>query len=86
MTQWNLQADLFRGATWWLSDDLFVWIQDSFYESRNIDIRSNGKWISLSKAFVLLKYPDSPHNNIIVIIIYNVLLSKFIFLPFEKIG
>ena len=65
MAQANLQADLFRWATWWLSDDIFVGIQDSFYESRNIDVRSNGKAISLSKTFINEYTPTEAINVLI---------------------
>lgn len=67
MAQGNLQADIFRWASWWLSDDIFVGIQDSFYESRNVDVRNNGKAISLSKAFVIEHQPTEAINVIIAL-------------------
>lgn len=67
MTKGNLIADIFRWATWWLSDDIFVWIKDSYYSSRNIDVRSNWQAISLSKAFVLDYTPSQKVNCIIKI-------------------
>lgn len=66
-TQAWLQSDIYRWASWWLSDDLFVWIKDSFYSSRNINIRNSGKAISLSNAFVKEYTPDQPINVIIKI-------------------
>jgi len=65
MTKGNIVADIFRWATWWLSDDVFVWVKDSFYNSRNIDVRSNWQAISLSKAFVLDHTPPQKVNCII---------------------
>ena len=32
---------IFRGANWWLSDDLFTGIQNSFYYSQNLEIRED---------------------------------------------
>jgi hypothetical protein len=42
-------APIFKWASWWKSDDIFVGIPDSFQDSQNIDIRSNPRWISLNK-------------------------------------
>ena len=46
-------APIFRWAYWWLSDDIFTWIDNSFFSSKNIDIRGNARGISLAKALVL---------------------------------
>ena len=53
MWESNLIAPIFKWAYWWLSDDIFIWIDNSFFSSKNIDIRSNARWISLAKALVL---------------------------------
>ena len=34
---------IFRWANWWLSDDLFTWIKNSFYYSNNMEIRQDAK-------------------------------------------
>lgn len=65
MAQDWLQADIFRGASGWISDDIFAWIRDSYAYSRWIDVRDNWKSISLSKAFVADYTPDQPVNVII---------------------
>jgi hypothetical protein len=36
---------IFRSANWWLSDDLFTWVKNSFYYSNNIEIREDAKSI-----------------------------------------
>lgn len=36
---------IFRSANWWLSDDLFTGIKNSFYYSNNIEIREDAKAI-----------------------------------------
>lgn len=51
MAEYNT-AQIFRGASGWLSDDIFTGITDSFYDWANLEIRENAKWISISKAMV----------------------------------
>lgn len=48
----TITAPIFKWASWWKSDDIFVWIPDSFQDSQNIDIRTNPRWIKLNKALV----------------------------------
>ena len=36
---------IFRSANWWLSDDLFTGVKNSFYYSNNIEIREDAKSI-----------------------------------------
>lgn len=45
-------AQIINTAVWWISDDLFVWVDGSFYSSKNIEIRDNARWIKLTKAMV----------------------------------
>lgn len=45
-------APIFNGASWWISDDIFVWIPNSFQSNYNIDIFTNSKSIKLSKALI----------------------------------
>lgn len=42
-------AVIFKWAWWWLSDNLFQGLDDSFVSSKNIEIRDNGKSIKLLK-------------------------------------
>lgn len=65
MARGNIPSAIFRSWVWWLSDDIFVGIQDSFAYSRNIDVRSNGQAITISKAFVSDYTPDEAVNAII---------------------
>lgn len=53
MAESGLIAPIFRTAVGWLSDDRFTGIDGSFFASKNINIRDNGKWISLEKALVI---------------------------------
>lgn len=52
IAQAQLTASIFKWATGWISDDLLSGIADSFYSSKNINIRDNAKWISLNNALV----------------------------------
>lgn len=52
MAESNLTAPIFRWATGWLSDDLFTGIKDSFFASKNINIRDLAEWITLNKSLV----------------------------------
>lgn len=42
-------APIFTWASWWKSDDKFVWISNSFQDSSNIEIYENPRTISLTK-------------------------------------
>ena len=46
-------APIFEWAHWWKSDSKFLWIKDSFQDSKNIDIRTNPMSITLNKALKL---------------------------------
>ena len=62
-------ANIFRGAYWWLSDDIFTGIQDSFYSGMNCEIRDNAKGLSISKAMVkenVVGTPIAEKFNVIV--------------------
>ena len=48
----NIPAPIFQWASWWLSDDIFTGLENSFYSWYNINIRWNAKSISLNKALV----------------------------------
>ena len=52
MAESNVQAPIFRSAIWGLSDDIFSWLDQSFFASKNINIRDNSRWISLNNALV----------------------------------
>ena len=52
MAESNVLAPIFRGANWGIADDVFTWIQDSYFSSKNIEIRDNARGISLSKKLV----------------------------------
>lgn len=58
-------APIFTWATWWKSDDRFVWIVNSFQESKNIDIRTNPRGIKLNKALQLDNSVDELITKII---------------------
>lgn len=49
MAESNVIAPIFRWANWWIADDIFTWIENSYFSSKNIEIRENARWISLSK-------------------------------------
>lgn len=49
MAESNVVAPIFRWANWWIADDIFTGIQNSYFYSKNIEIRENAQWISLSK-------------------------------------
>jgi len=49
MAESNVIAPIFRWANWWIADDVFTWIENSYFSSKNIEIRDNARWISLSK-------------------------------------
>jgi hypothetical protein len=48
----NIPAPIFQWASWWLSDDIFTGLENSFYSWYNINIKWNAKSISLNKALV----------------------------------
>ena len=52
MAESNVVAPIFRWANWWISDDIFTGIANSYFYSENIEIRENAQWISLSKKLV----------------------------------
>ena len=52
MAESNVLAPIFRGANWGIADDVFTWIQDSYFSSKNIEIRDNARGISLSRKLV----------------------------------
>ena len=52
MAESNVVAPIFRWANWWIADDIFTGINNSYFYSENIEVRENSKWISLSKALV----------------------------------
>ena len=49
MAESNVVAPIFRWANGWIADDIFTWINNSYFSSKNIEIRENSKAISLSK-------------------------------------
>lgn len=49
MAESNVIAPIFRWANWWIADDIFTWIENSYFSSKNIEIRENARGISLSK-------------------------------------
>ena len=49
MAESNVVAPIFRWANWWIADDIFTGIQNSYFSSKNVEIRENAQWISLSK-------------------------------------
>ena len=52
MAESNVIAPIFRWANWWIADDIFTWITNSYFYSENIEIRENAQGISLSKKLV----------------------------------
>jgi len=52
MAESNVIAPLFRWANWGIADDVFTWITDSYFSSKNIEVRENARGISLSKKLV----------------------------------
>lgn len=52
MAESNVIAPVFRGANWGIADDIFTWINNSYFSSKNIEIRDNARGISLSKKLV----------------------------------
>lgn len=52
MAESNVVAPIFRWANWWIADDIFTGINNSYFYSENIEVRENSKGISLSKALV----------------------------------
>ena len=52
MAESNVVAPIFRWANWWIADDIFTGINNSYFYSENIEVRENSKWISLSKKLV----------------------------------
>lgn len=65
MAESNVIAPIFRWANWWIADDIFTWITDSYFSSKNIEIRDNARGISLSKKLVT---DTSTTNKINVIV------------------
>jgi len=53
MAESNVIAPVFRWANWGIADDVFTWINNSYFSSKNIDIRGNARGISLSKKLTL---------------------------------
>lgn len=49
MAESNVIAPIFRWANGWIADDIFTWINNSYFSSKNIEIRENSKGISLTK-------------------------------------
>ena len=52
MAESNVIAPIFRWANWGIADDVFTWITDSYFSSKNIEVRENARGISLSKKLV----------------------------------
>ena len=52
MAESNVIAPVFRGANWGIADDIFTWINNSYFSSKNIEVRENARGISLSKKLV----------------------------------
>ena len=52
MAESNVIAPVFRGANWGIADDVFTWINNSYFSSKNIEVRENARGISLSKKLV----------------------------------
>ena len=65
MAESNVVAPIFRGANWWIADDIFTWISDSYFSSKNIEIRENARGISLSKKLVTATTTTKAINVII---------------------
>lgn len=65
MAESNVIAPIFRWANWWIADDIFTGINNSYYYSENIEIRENSKWISLNKALVQDTTTTSKINTIV---------------------
>ena len=53
MAESNVVSPIFRWANGWIADDIFTWIANSYFSSKNIEIRENSKGISLTKKLVL---------------------------------
>lgn len=64
MAESNVIAPIFRWANWWIADDIFTGINNSYFYSENIEIRENSKGISLSKKLV----QDTTTTNKITVI------------------
>ena len=65
MAESNVVAPIFRWANWWIADDIFTWINNSYFSSKNIEIRENSKWISLTKKLV----SDTTTSDVINVIV-----------------
>ena len=52
MAESNVIAPVFRWANWGIADDVFTWINNSYFSSKNIEVRDNARGISLSKKLV----------------------------------
>ena len=52
MAESNVIAPVFRWANWGIADDVFTWITNSYFSSKNIEVRENARGISLSKKLV----------------------------------
>lgn len=64
MAESNVVAPIFRWANWWIADDIFTWINNSYYYSENLEVRDNSRWISLNKALVQDTTTDKAINVI----------------------
>lgn len=64
MAESNVVAPIFRWANWWIADDIFTWINNSYFSSKNVEIRENSKWISLSKKLTPATTTSSSINVI----------------------
>ena len=49
MAESNVIAPIFRWANGGIADDIFTGINNSYFSSKNVEIRENSKWISLTK-------------------------------------
>ena len=65
MAESNVVAPIFRWANWWIADDIFTGINNSYFSSKNIEIRENSKGISLTKKLV----SDTTTSDVINVIV-----------------
>lgn len=54
MAESNVIAPVFRWANWGIADDVFTWINNSYFSSKNIEVRDNARGISLSKSWSMI--------------------------------
>jgi len=52
MAESNIVAPIFRWANWWIADDIFTGINNSYFYSENLEVRENSRGISLNKALI----------------------------------